>query len=290
MSESSTPVTDLLSNLNDQMANAARILGHSKCRHKVFNAIYTGQKQIKTIPEIMKLTGLSRNHVLNEGKKMENLLVEKVSNGYKKKKDFSTRYKKIIRLALNKDKLDKLPTKIAPKINLGKDIINISFPLSARGAKFVTINDIRSFNKVCDVVSIDTSSFKEEKIKEGFKNIAGEKGKFKDWGGEKSDLYTTRFFLKNKRVSTTIAFKGRGTKGKLVPAKMGKNGDQIERLFSEPAQLFLIVYNGQIDSSIISQMCAFAVGKAIAGNKIYYGIIDNNDLGCLVSAYSGCFK
>jgi len=128
-------------------------------------------------------------------------------------------------------------------------------------------------------------------LKKAFQKIVGERGLFKDWGGERSDLYTTQIVLKNARIPAAIAFKGRGTKGKLVPAKMGKNGDQVGRLFSEPAQLFLIVYNGQIDSSIISQMEAFAIGNALGGSKsIYFGVVDENDLGRLANAYSQDFS
>ena len=132
-------------------------------------------------------------------------------------------------------------------------------------------------------------SVAEKTIKQAFVKIIGESGSFKDWGGEKSDLYTTRVRFAGKRVATAIAFKGKATSGKLVPAKMGKNGDQINRLFEEPAELFLIVYGGQIDPSIISQMQAFAIGKAMIGRKIHYGVVDGTDLGRLVAAYPKCF-
>ncbi len=72
---------------------------------------------------------------------------------------------------------------------------------------------------------------------------------------------------------------------------MGKNGDQIGRLFEEPAQMSLIVYNGQINSSIISQMKAFAIAKTFGNSKrIYFGIIDGNDLSRLVVAYPKAFN
>lgn len=48
MVNSIVSVTDTLSNINDQMANAARLIGRSKDRQKVFEAIYRGKKQIKT--------------------------------------------------------------------------------------------------------------------------------------------------------------------------------------------------------------------------------------------------
>lgn len=290
MSNIPTPVTDLLSNFNDQKVTAANLLGRSKNRRAIFKAVYRGKKQIKTIKEIMKETGLSQTHVLKEGGKMAGLLFEKVSNGYKKKKDFAPRYQEIINLSVNKKKLKNIPTKTSPQINSNGLKVNFAFPSSAQRAKGVSIDDIKSFSKVIGVISnIDTNNFREEKIKEGFKKIIREKGSFKDWGGEKSDLYTTKVYLKNTRIATAIAFKGRGTKGKLVPSKMGKSGDQIERLFSEPAQLFLVVYNGQIESSIISQMQAFAIGKAISGKIIYYGVIDGDDLSRLASAYPDYF-
>ena len=125
----------------------------------------------------------------------------------------------------------------------------------------------------------------EKKLKGAFAKIIGEKGSFKDWGGEKSDLYSTKLRFKGQRVPAAVAFKGKATKGKLVPGKMGKNGDQINRLFDEPAAVFLVVYCGQIDSSIISQMQAFAIGKALSGQRISYGVIDASDIGRLAAGY-----
>jgi hypothetical protein len=290
MSPSPIPVSDLLSNWNDQMAAAARILGRSKHRHAVFETIYRGQKQVKTIAEIMKSTGLSQVHVLNEGGKMAGLLIEKVPGGYKKKKDFSTRYLGILGLARDRRKLDRLPTKTSPKGGAGAKI-TVSFPRSGQNAKFISIDDIDSFSKArkTAVPAKHIKPLRERKLKLGFAKIIGEKGPFKDWGGEKSDLYTTKMRVAGKRLRAAIAFKVKATKGKLVPKKMGKNGDQINRLFDEPAQVFLVVYCGQIDSSIISQMQAFAIGNALKGGRVYYGVVDGSDIERLISAYPDCF-
>ena len=280
-------VTDTLSNYNDQLATAAKILGRSKVRRQIFEAIYRGKKQIKTIMELMKSTGYSQTHILKEGGKMDGFLIEKISNGYKKRKEFSPRYRVITELAENKKKLEKLSTKIHPKTTDNIERVSISFPGSAQNAKHITIGDIKSFSKVREAVGdYPVENLKEDEIKDLFKKILKEKGSFKDWGGEKSDLFSTRLILKSKRLRCAIAFKGRGTKGKLVPAKMGKNGDQITRLFDEPADLYLIVYNGQIDSSIISQMQAFAITKALNGQVVYYGVIDKIDLNLIFTAYN----
>ncbi len=286
---STIPVSDSLSNLNDQLANAAGIIGRSKHRQAIFSFIYGGQKQLKTVKEIMKATKLSQTHVLKEGGKMAGFLIEKVNGGYKKKREFSTLYKRILSLARDKKKLSRLPTKTSPK-SINNLRIKVSFPSRAQNAHQITLEDIDSFSKTKNAGSVSLGSISEKKIKNAFKHIIREKGSFKDWGGEKSDLYSTQVLMGHKRVPTAIAFKGRGTKGKLVPAKMGKNGDQIGRLFDEPARLFLVVYKDQIDSSIVSQMQAFAIGKAIGGQKIYYGVVDGNDLGKIASAYPKSFK
>jgi len=285
-----TPVSDLLSNWNDQIATAARILGRSKHRHAVFETIYRGQRQTKTIKEIMKKTSLSQTHVLKEGGKMAGLLIEKVPGGYKKKKEFATRYATILGLARDKKKLAQLPTKTAPKGNANSRI-TVSFPKAGANAKFISVDDVDSFSLVRKQVQSMKSAkpLPEKKLKSAFAKIIGEKGSFKDWGGEKSDLYSTRLRLHGKRMAAAIAFKGKATKGKLVPGKMGKNGDQINRLFDEPAQVFLVVYAGQIDSSVISQMQAFAIGNALKGRNIYYGVIDGSDISRLAAAYADCF-
>jgi len=228
-------------------------------------------------------------HVLVEGGKMAGLLIEKVSGGYKKKKEFATRYKTILAMAKNKKKLERLPTKTSPKANSKAPKVTVSFPSSAQKAKFITIDQIDSFSKIGSQSKSGMDSLREQKIKQAFAKIIGESGSFKDWGGEKSDLYSTRTRLGGKRVATAIAFKGKGTSGKLVPSKMGKNGDQIGRLFEEPAELFLVVYGGQIEPSIISQMQAYAMGKAMSGRRVLYGVIDGSDLGRLAAAYPKYF-
>jgi hypothetical protein len=286
---SPAPVSDLLSNLNDQLVAAARILGRSMHRQAIFEYVYYGPKQVKTVEEIRIATGLSQTHVLTEGGKMAGLLMEKVPGGYKKRKDFATRYKTILSMARDKKKLERVPTKVAPKTAIKGSKIVVSLPLAARNARFITIDQISSYSKVGNQVRKDVKSIPEKTIKSAFAKIIGEKGTFKDWGGEKSDLYSTKVKIGGRRVPAAIAFKGKATTGKLVPAKMGTNGDQINRLFDEPAELFLVVYGGQIDSSIVAQMRAFAMGKAIGGPKVLYGIIDGTDLGRIAAAYPAYF-
>jgi hypothetical protein len=43
---------------------------------------------------------------------------------------------------------------------------------------------------------------------------------------------------------------------------MGKNADQIQRLFIEDADVFLQQYGGQIANSVIQQMATYAQAKS----------------------------
>ena len=71
---------------------------------------------------------------------------------------------------------------------------------------------------------------------------------------------------------------------------MGKQGDQIQRLFRAPADAFFVQYWAQISESIIEQMQSFAYTKsALNGNRVYYGIIDGYDTRRIIKAYPEAF-
>lgn len=290
-------VSDVSGNRNDKIANAAMVLGRSEARKRVFLAIYNGKTKIKTVSDIQRLSGLkTRVRVLQEAKKLdgEDIVkqLEKKVNGETayEKIDFYVHNKKaIIRLAGNKEKLDKFPTKVNPRIQ--GSIIKISFPRNVVDVRQISIDDIDSFSKVKKDSQEKMQPLYENKIKEGFKKIIGEEGDFTDWGGETNDLFSTRLMLNGKRINGAFAFKGRGTMGILTPRKMGKNGEQIQRLFKSPADAFFVQYHGQIDESIIEQMRYFAIAKSvIEGKRIYFGVIDGKDTSRIITAYPGAFK
>lgn len=56
-------------NIDDDIANAAKLIGKSKPRRAVFAEIFRGKKTWKTVDEIAARTGLTRKSVLNEAKK-----------------------------------------------------------------------------------------------------------------------------------------------------------------------------------------------------------------------------
>ncbi len=291
-------VSDIRSNPNEQIVHAVSVIGRSRQRLDVFREIYRGKKKIKTVEEISDLLHMRKIRVLQLGGELvADEVVSQVKDkktgkvAYAKIKFYSKHSKKIIQFVLDPQKVKKIPTKQRPSLD------NISVKISVqpkikKNYKFITINDIDSFKLVQKISNAPSLAKKllENEIKQGFQKIIGEKGIFKDWPGEKNDLYSTKIRIENKRLPAAIAFKGRGTKGKLTPEKMGKRGDQIQRLFFSPAQIFLVVYNGQIDQSILTQMEVFALGKAMSGQKIYYGVIDEDDLNKLIQAYKKFFS
>ena len=93
--------------------------------------------------------------------------------------------------------------------------------------------------------------------------------------------------IEGKRRSTAFAFKGPGLRAKLVPGKMGKNGDQIQRMFQQDARVFFAQHWREIDPSVLKDMLAHAILKSgqHGGEVIYYGIISGQDSERLRKAY-----
>ena len=161
-----------------------------------------------------------------------------------------------------------------------------------REAMMLTIDDVDSFGEVRRIRSLSNGyvPIDEKWFKEGLKRIIGEFGVFRDWGGESNDLFTTRIVLNGKRVRAAFALKGKGTKGKLVPKKMGAQGDQLQRLLDSEADVFFVQYWGQVSESIVDLLSKLANAKASSQDSvIYFGIIDGKDTQRIVAAYREYF-
>jgi hypothetical protein len=287
-------VTDISANRQEKIANAAKVIGRSDNCLEVFSIIYRGKQKIKTINDILSCSTIlkTRKSVLREGKKLASEDIVK-QQGRKlngdtayEKLDFYTKNKaKIISLVKDKKKLEKFPTKDNPQLRV--QTINVRLPKKFVNIKQISIDDIDSFSKVKKVKSGEIAPHYEKDVKDLIKSILGELGKFTDWGGEPNDLYSSRMKFGKKRVSVAFALKGRGTSGILTTKKMGKNGDQLQRLFKSPASIFLVQYNSQIGESVIDQMKSLAEAKsAIEMTTVYFGVIDGNDTSRLIKAYS----
>ena len=291
------PVSDIASNAEENIAHAAKVVGRSAHRRSVFDAIYTGKRRAKKVSELMRATRLPHRRVLDSGKRLaDNRLVKTTKldgeTAYEKIDFFQSNKKRILSLASSPARLKAFPTKRNPRPALGAVHVRVS----GRRARIqhVTVDDIDSFRKVRSAAKRageTADEFSEERFKHGIQRILDEGGRFKDWGGEIADLFTTQFRLDGRRRPVALALKGPATKGKLTPGKMGKNGDQIQRLFEAPAECFLVQYCRQVDSSVLAQMRQLAIVKSLmTGTRVFYGLIDGKDSRRLVLAYPEAFN
>lgn len=291
-------VADVRANLNENIRHAARIIGRSKARLAVFAAIYRGKKQVKTVDDLMKATRLSQVRVLQEGGKLAaNEIVEQVEVkgrvAYKKHRIYSHHKDKVLDIVRHPEKKGRYPTKQEPK-TAGQIVYKISMGRSNPLPQALTIDEIESFEKVKEHLRVSRqhrlSDVPEIRIKRFLMRVLAETHDFKDWGGEKNDLYTNKFRFRGSRRTAAFAIKGRATSGPLTPKKMGKNGDQIGRLFTSEAQFFFVVYHGKVDQSIHELLRAHGVARALTGSRVYYCVVDGDDLARLVTAYASEFK
>ncbi|MCH8055540.1 MAG: hypothetical protein IH857_05235 [Deltaproteobacteria bacterium] len=290
-------VSDARSNPSDQIAHAVEVLGRSKQRLAVFKSIYQGKKRIKTVNEIATAIGLDRIRVLQEGKRLAgNQIVKQIRaagmTAYEKDPFYSAQKVKILRLVQDPIAFTNFPTKTRPRASL-PNAVTIRIPRTRIQARFITIDDIDSFQRVgrVRIEPNEYTAIPESRFKNGIAKILGEGGRFRDWGGERNDMYTSRVRISGHRLPAAFAFKGPGTRGILTPRKMGKNGDQIQRLFKTAASVFLVQYWGQVAESVIEQMEEFAKAKsAVEASRVLFGVIDGDDSNRLLGAYPKAFR
>jgi hypothetical protein len=290
-------VSDVRSNPQDQIAHAVDVLGRSQQRLAVFKAIYRGKRRAKSVVALAAATGLTPKQVLESGKRLaDNYLVTpiRVAGGTSYQKDpfYSANRAKILRLVGNPKAFAEWPRKTKQRVVSGPPVI-VRLPVRRARTRIVTLDDIDSFSRVRDIPALDSpyTAMPEARFKKGVARILGEGGEFKDWGGEPNDLYTTRVRVRGMRAAAAFAFKGPGRKGKLTPAGMGKNADQVQRLFQAPASLFVVQYWGQVAQSVVEQLKLFATAKAaLEGQEVLYGVIDGDDSNRLIAAYPAAFR
>lgn len=295
-------VSDSASHRRDQIANFAEILRKAPARQRVFNAIYYGKKQYKTIKEVARTTGfttkrvatiarpLARGHKLFEQSRLK---IGAVTETAYKKIDFvTTNKRKILSLANNARKLDSYHTKSNPKGVSSSQRITIRVPFKVK-VKFFRSDDVKEFARVKRITAktaLSPARIPESKMKRAIVKLLGEAHVPKDWGGETNDIFTT-ITIFGKRRRAAFALKGPAKTGPLVPKMMGKNGDQIQRLFSSPAEAFVVQYEGEVKESVYKLMEELAKARAITtAGTVFWCVIDNEATKKLRLAYPAAFK
>lgn len=299
-------VSDPASHRRDQIANLAELLRNRPSRQQLVKAVYFGKKRYKSVPLLatkINIPGKRKKEkwVTETAKPLVNAffgqerLREKgrVVTVYSKYDFPRDNLREIIRLANDKRRFTAYHTKTNPNVNLVNRIIKITVPFRPK-VQSITIDDVKEFSKVLNVravpQSLSPSRLPERTVKNGIVRILGERLDPKDWGGESNDIFTTRISVAGSRRRSAFALKGPAKTGPLVPKMMGKNGDQIQRLFASPAQVFFIQYEGEIKESVVHQMSQLALAKAATEREVFYGTIDMKDTYRLRLAYPKFFK
>lgn len=148
------------------------------------------------------------------------------------------------------------------------------------------VEDIDEFREVQKVPhELDWSAMKhirESAFKTCICEILGDQAKA-DWGGERSDHFSSHLHVQGRRMTAAFVFKGPGAGfAEMEPRHLGKNGDQIFRLASEPAELLIVQHCHNIGPAVRATLRAFAVQPSRARR---YCIIDGRDSFRLLSAY-----
>lgn len=156
----------------------------------------------------------------------------------------------------------------------------------------VHIDQIDSFAKVEDHRRARSQkdleplrSISEQATKQAVAEVLGEASVPKDWGGETSDLFSSSVIIDGRRTSSAFAFKGPAKFHPMTLADLGKNGDQINRLYEEPADLLVLQHCHEITTPVRKMMRAFAQQM---GNPRSYCVIDGYDTLRLLVAYGKC--
>jgi hypothetical protein len=277
----------------------AQELSKSKRKLGIFKAVYAGGNLPKNATAIASVTELSEQKVLALGSPMAHKgFFEKVEDknsrvAYKKLQPINAIKQRILSLAKNAKALAKEAGEKTPKGTLAV-IVRVKQAKDIRVTHF-TIDDVGQFKRIRALKAqslrkLTPARLPEKVFKYGVAKLLGNRGTFRDWGGEKNDLYTTQLEIKGRRRPAAVAFKGKGTPPPLTPKKLGKNGDQIQRLFSSAAEVFLIQFEGRIDESVPEQMISHAVRKSHeTGKEIFYGIAGLEDSHRLRATYPNFF-
>jgi hypothetical protein len=148
---------------------------------------------------------------------------------------------------------------------------------------FVRVQDIQQRLTKTSLAPLKNVS--EAEIKKAFAEIINEPMVPKDWGGEASDLFSSRVVFQGQRISTAFLLKGPARFHPMTPADLGKNGDQIGRLFDEPADLLILQHCHEVTPAVRKQMRAYAQQM---GNPRQFCIVDGYDTLRMLQAYGKC--
>ncbi|MBB6158543.1 hypothetical protein HDC30_005801 [Pseudomonas sp. JAI115] len=102
----------------------------------------------------------------------------------------------------------------------------------------------------------------EKRVKELICNLLEQESQ-NDWGGEESDIFTSGLMVGGKRMTGAFLLKGPAKFHPMTPKDLGKNGDQLYRLFNIPADVYIIQHCHTIEPSVRGMAEAFAIRRTL---------------------------
>lgn len=127
----------------------------------------------------------------------------------------------------------------------------------------------------------------EEVVKTTVARMLDEHYVHKDWGGERSDLYSSRLWIRGRQVTSAWLFKGPGFPRPMTVKALGAPGDQIDRLFSQSAEVLVLQHCHEITPAVVSMMETYAYDLR---NPRRYMIIDGTDTARILQAQGALTK
>lgn len=166
------------------------------------------------------------------------------------------------------------------------DVIDAIDVAPSTGPTQLMVADIDSFSEIGTVDESDINvdlplDVPEEQVKTFLREIIDEPFNQQDWGGELTDLYTSRVRVDGRRVDTAFMLKGPSVSGEMFISDAGKRGDQFQRLFDADAELYVVQFNGAFDARTVRQIKTEA---DVAGANMFC-IMDGADTARLLQAY-----
>jgi hypothetical protein len=126
----------------------------------------------------------------------------------------------------------------------------------------------------------------EAEVKRALLGILGVSEIPADWGGERSDAFSTHVYLGGERIATSFVLKGPAKRGELTPADYGKNGDQLQRSFTQPASLHVIQANASIAPSVRELANGLVLNARSQGDgRAVASVWDGTDTARILAAY-----
>lgn len=173
------------------------------------------------------------------------------------------------------------------------DVVNVilSLRIPVEAYSLVQVDDFETFRKASSVDSTTVAkfaapfNFPEQQIKKMVAYILGEPTLQKDWGGEFDDLFSGQMKFAGRRVTVSFLLKGPSLKGEMKLDKLGKNGDQLDRLLLQPAEVFVVQHVDNVSAAVRRHLARGITSLRSSGTNAIGSVWDGKDTARVAVAY-----